>query len=93
MRAVLLINLCFFLQACMKEPVDAVTNCGLGENQLGNFVVVPAGKLVGGRVDDSPSDILNTLQAIPSFLMQVNEVTNLEFGRFGSETGYLTDAE
>ena len=93
MRTVLLITLCFFIQACIKEPADMLLNCGLGENQLGNFVVVPAGKLVGGRVDDSTSDILNTLQEIPSFLMQVNEVTNLEFGRFVSETGYLTDAE
>ena len=69
MRAVLVITLCFFIQACSNEPVDEITNCGLGENQLGNFVVVPAGKLVGDRVDDSPLDILNTLQEIPSFLM------------------------
>ena len=93
MRAFLLITLCLFIQACSKGFVDAGFNCGLDENRLGDFVIVPAGKLVDVGIGVSPSGGVQTLRDIPSFLMQVNEVTNLEFDRFVSETGYLTDAE
>ena len=93
MRAFLLITFCLFIQACSKSSVDPEFDCGLDENQLGDFVVVPAGKLVDAGIGVSPSGGAPTLRDIPSFLMQVNEVTNLEFDRFVSETGYLTDAE
>ena len=93
MRAFLLITFCFFIQACSKGFVDAGSNCGLDENRLGEFVIVPAGKLVDVGIGVSPSRGVQTFRDIPSFLMQVNEVTNLEFDRFVSETGYLTDAE
>ena len=93
MRAFLLITFCLFIQACSKRSVDPEFDCGLDENQLGDFVVVPAGKLVDVGIGVSPSRGVQTLRDIPSFLMQVNEVTNLEFDRFVSETGYLTDAE
>ena len=93
MRAFLLITFCLFIQACSKEFVDAGFNCGLDENRLGEFVIVPAGKLVDVGIGVSPSRGVQTFRDIPSFLMQVNEVTNLEFDRFVSETGYLTDAE
>ena len=93
MRAFLLITFCLFIQACSKRSVDPEFDCGLDENQLGDFVVVPAGKLVDAGFGVSPSGSVQTLRDIPSFLMQVNEVTNLEFDRFVSETGYLTDAE
>ena len=62
MRAFLLITLCLFIQACSKGSVDAGFNCGLDENRLGDFVVVPAGKLVDAGIDyelrgiEKPSD-------------------------------------
>ena len=93
MRAFLLITFCLFIQACSKRSVDPEFDCGLDENQLGDFVVVPDGKLVDAGIGVSPSGGAPTLRDIPSFLMQINEVTNLEFDRFVSETGYLTDAE
>ena len=93
MRAFLLITICLLIQACSKGSVGPGFNCGLDKNRLGDFVVVPAGKLVDAGIDVSPSGGAQTLRDIPSFLIQVNEVTNLEFERFVSSTGYLTDAE
>ena len=57
MRAFLLITFCLFIQACSKRSVDPEFDCGLDENQLGDFVVVPAGKLVDAGIDVSPSGL------------------------------------
>ena len=62
MRAFLLITFCLFIQACSKRSVDPKFDCGLGENQLGDFVVVPAGKLVDAGFGVSPSGSVQTLR-------------------------------
>ena len=93
MKVFSLIIFSLFIQACSKGFLDAGFNSRLDENHLRHFLVFPAGKLVDAGIGVSPSGGAPTLRDIPSFLMQVNEVTNLEFDRFVSETGYLTDAE
>ena len=75
-----------------KIPSDEMP-CGLTEKRVGEFVVVPEGKLTLLRKDERTDSKHQVVLEVASFLIQVHEVTNLEFSRFVAQTDYITDAE
>lgn len=60
-----------------------------------DMVVIPSGEFeMGGKSDQAEKDELPRHRVlVSSFLMDITEVTNRQFQKFTSETGYKTDAE
>ena len=68
-------------------------SCGLSSNRLGEYIIVPGGKLTKSNPEPGSSQGPKNSLKISAFEIQIHEVTNREFNQFVLETGYLTDAE
>ena len=79
--------------SCTQKIHSDEVSCGLTEKRVGEFVVVPKGKLTLLGEDDRMGSKDRVVVDVASFLIQVHEVTNLEFSRFVAQTDYITDAE
>lgn len=67
--------------------------CGLAPDKIGQFVAIPLGEFEMGALGIYPEEGPPKLTHIAGFSIQVHEVTNRQFERFVTDTGYVTDAE
>lgn len=65
--------------------------CHVAFSQNPAFVTIPAGRYTVGK-KGHPTNPLRTIQ-VDSFQISTTEITNAQFGKFISATGYRTDAE
>ena len=79
--------------ACSDRTQEDYIPCGLSSNRLGEYAVVPEGKLTRAGQEGDFSRHLKMTKKVSAFEIQIHEVTNQEFTEFVLETGYLTDAE
>jgi len=71
-----------------KQPA-----CGLPEQQIGTFLTLPDGTVEMGANAMYPEEQPTRTVHVAAFSLQIHEVTNAQFERFVSATGYVTDAE
>ena len=89
----LIVILLTFFCACSDRIQEDYTSCGLSSNRLGEYAVVPEGKLTRPGREGEFSRSPEMSKKVSAFEIQIHEVTNQEFAEFVLETGYLTDAE
>jgi formylglycine-generating enzyme len=81
--------------ACSKQKQlsNAVATCGLSPGQIGTFVSVPAGSFVAGAQPLYPEEGPTMRLQVGAFEIQRHEVTNDQFTKFVTATGYVTQAQ
>lgn len=100
MKRLLSTYVLLFLAACSEPSADGAQAahpqspaCGLPESRIGAFVTLGEGTVAMGAhamyAEETP---VRTVHVAP-FSIQIHEVTNAQFDRFVSATGYVTDAE
>lgn len=81
------------VEACEFPSDSSPAVCGISENQIGTFTVIPDGSFQKGGgaiyVEERGSSTVH----VDGFAIHVHEVTNAQFATFVAETGYVTDAE
>ena len=82
-----------FLSKPSSVIAETVEACGLEKKDLGKFVRVPSGLFIKNKEPLYPEEGEPTPKSVDAFEIQVHEVTNNQFQRFITETGYTTDAE
>ncbi|MEM9939400.1 MAG: formylglycine-generating enzyme family protein [Pseudomonadota bacterium] len=79
--------------APQPSATEPSASCGLGSDQLGLFVDVPAGSFVKGDAPVYPEETPTLRLQVEGFQIQTHEVTNAQFSAFVEATGYVTDSE
>lgn len=78
------------LEACQKTEETA--QC-LSPAQTGTRVLIPSGSYVMGEAPRYPEEGPPRQTNVEAFYMDAHEVTNAQFARFVTQTGYRTTAE
>ena len=73
------------------EPKQA--QCYLRQENIGDFVIVPAGAFVKGADGFYSEEGRPVKIRVNSFTIQIHEVTNNQFSQFVEATNYITEAE
>ena len=81
----------FIPLAVAEVPIKENLACGLTADAMGQFEVVPTG--VQNLEPVYPEEGRAKIVRVSSFQIQIHEVTNGQFHKFVTETGYLTDSE
>ena len=83
-----------FLIGCSDSSNNKVAaQCGLDNSQIGTFVTIPSGSFIKSEKTIYPEEGQPEHKKVEGFEMQSHEVTNSQFAKFVTETGYITDAE
>lgn len=87
-----------FTAACTPSdsPHNASTEsaqCILDEQDVGRFVAVPSGVFTKAKQAVYREEGVAQKLSVAGFEIQVHEVTNQQFAKFVTATGYVTDAE
>ena len=83
----------FISLAVAEVPTQENLACGLAADAMGQFVVVPAGEFTKNLGPVYPEEGQAKIVKVSSFQIQIHEVTNGQFHKFVTETGYVTDSE
>lgn len=86
------------VSGCNAPASDPATEekpaaCGLKDDDLGRFVMVPAGQFRKGAHAVYPEESPEMVLHVEAFEILAHEVTNAGFARFVDATGYVTLAE
>ena len=87
-----IILICFFSRP-ISSMAEATEACGLAKEDQGKFVRIPSGSFIKNKKPMYPEEGEPTSTNVDAFEIQIHEVTNNQFQRFITETGYVTDAE
>ena len=87
-----IILICFFSRP-ISSMAEATEACGLAKEDQGKFVRIPSGSFIKNKKPMYPEEGEPTSTNVDAFEIQIHEVTNNQFQRFITETGYITDAE
>lgn len=82
--------------ACAPAPHSAAAvaeTCAVSEDQIGQFVQIPAGAFIKGAAPIYPEETPTIRLQVDAFEIQIHEVTNSQFAAFVDATGYISDAE
>lgn len=104
MKRVILLAVVACLAACSGETASGnaplpqsqaveAPKCGLAPGQFGQFAAIPEGGFEMGANGIYPEEGPQRTVHVATFGIQIHEVTNRQFERFVTETGYVTDAE
>lgn len=85
--------ICAGVAFLLLERGDKPRVCPMPDDAVGRFVRVAGGGFIKGADGVYPEEGRPTKIFVSPFLIQVNEVTNDEFGAFVAATGYVTEAE
>ena len=76
-----------------KLTEQSARNCATSDNSSNEFVLVKGGGFIMGADAVYPEEGGPRKLFVSPFMLKKTEVTNAEFARFVSETGYITEAE